>query len=166
MYFRVHDWPVLPSGQSYFGNQSDDNKPNGLGVITLEDDHHFYIGEFVNGKRQGRGFLLTHEEWDSIDSVWVRGSYEEVMATAEFGWFRCNFSPFLRRDDNDTISALIIGNLVLHLATFLFSALSSAAGLPLGLNHFGIKRFGHILPPAPRTQLFFCAAWAYHLLFQ
>ncbi len=84
MYFRVHDWPVLPSGQSYFGNQSDDNKPNGLGVITLEDDHHFYIGEFVNGKRHGRGFLLTHEEWDSIESVWVRGSYEEVMATAEF----------------------------------------------------------------------------------
>ena len=84
MHFRVDDWPVLPSGQSYLGNLSDDNQPNGLGTITLEDDHHFYIGEFVNGKRQGRGFLLTHEEWDNVEDVWQRGTYEEVMATAEF----------------------------------------------------------------------------------
>ena len=101
---------------------------------------------------------------ETADLLFLLRADAAICRNAEFGWFRCNFSPFLRRDDNDTISALIIGNLVLHLATFLFSALSSAAGLPLGLYRFGIKRFGHILPPALESCSSFYAASAHHPL--
>ena len=83
MYFRTDDWHCLPDGRRYLGALSGE-LPNGLGIITLEDTNHFYAGEFVNGKRHGRGFLLTYLHWTTVESVWERGSYEEVMATAQF----------------------------------------------------------------------------------
>ncbi len=52
----------------------------------------------------------------------------------------------------------------LHLAAFLFPAFSSAAGLPLCLYRFGVKRFRHILPPASESVCVFCFASAHHLL--
>ena len=79
------DWLALPDGRRYQGETLQNSGiPHGLGIVTLGDDHHFYVGEFAYGKRHGRGFLLTHKEWDAVESVWVNGTYEEVMKTAEF----------------------------------------------------------------------------------
>ena len=79
------DWLALPDGRRYQGETLENSSiPHGLGIVTLGDDHHFYVGEFAYGKRHGRGFLLTHKEWDAVESVWVNGTYEEVMKTAEF----------------------------------------------------------------------------------
>ena len=78
-------WQELPDGRRFRGEISQEtNLPDGLGIVTCEDFNHFYVGEFRNGKRCGRGFLLHHEKWSALESVWVRGSYEEVMSTAEF----------------------------------------------------------------------------------
>lgn len=56
---------------------------DGLGMLPL-DKWHFYVGQFVNGKRNGRGFVLYHEHHKTKKPYWQRGTYEEVMATAEF----------------------------------------------------------------------------------
>lgn len=78
-------WLALPDGRHYQGETLENSKiPHGLGIITLEDNNHFYVGEFAKGKRHGRGFMLTHKQWKAVEPVWVNGSYEEVMATAEF----------------------------------------------------------------------------------
>lgn len=78
-------WLALPDGSRYQGETlADSLTPHGLGIITLGDDLHFYAGEFAHGKRHGRGFTLTHKKWEAVESVWINGSYEEVMATAEF----------------------------------------------------------------------------------
>lgn len=74
----------MTDGRRYKGAIDPDNRqPHGLGVITL-DEGTYYAGEFVHGKMHGRGFLLTCEMWQSVDPVWIGGSYEQVMATAVF----------------------------------------------------------------------------------
>ena len=78
-------WLALPDGRRYQGETLENSCiPHGLGIITLDDESHFYVGEFAQGKRHGRGFLLTHKQWEAVEPVWVNGTYEEVMATAEF----------------------------------------------------------------------------------
>ena len=85
MRLKPEQWLTLPDGRRYQGETNEvTNMPDGLGIITCEDFNHFYVGEFRDGKRCGRGFLLTHEQWSAVEPVWVNGSYEEVMATAEF----------------------------------------------------------------------------------
>ena len=85
MRLEPEQWLTLPDGRRYQGETDEvTNMPDGLGIITCEDFNHFYVGEFRDGKRCGRGFLLTHEQWSAVEPVWVNGSYEEVMATAEF----------------------------------------------------------------------------------
>ncbi|MGN1246897.1 MAG: hypothetical protein ACI4UN_09700 [Muribaculaceae bacterium] len=78
-------WLELPDGRRYQGETLENScTPHGLGIITLGDDHHFYVGEFAHGKRHGRGFTLTHKQWKAVEPVWVKGTYEEIMATARF----------------------------------------------------------------------------------
>ena len=78
------EWPLLPDGRPYQGEIDKTNSlPHGLGIILL-DDSHYYAGEFRNGKRHGRGFIIHHVVTDKLEKVWVNGSYEEVMATAQF----------------------------------------------------------------------------------
>ena len=85
MLLYPNEWLALPDGRRYQGETLENsNVPHGLGIITLDDYLHFYVGEFVNGKKHGRGFTLTHKKWEAVESVWVNGTYEEVMATAEF----------------------------------------------------------------------------------
>lgn len=78
-------WLALPDGRRYQGETlADSLTPHGLGIITLCDYSHFYVGEFAHGKRHGRGFTLTHKQWNAVEPVWVKGTYEEIMATAMF----------------------------------------------------------------------------------
>lgn len=77
-------WILLPDGKRYQGEiDKATGLPHGLGMMAL-DATTFYAGEFSNGKRHGRGFLITLEVEEKEGQRWVRGTYEEVMATAEF----------------------------------------------------------------------------------
>ena len=77
-------WALLPDGRRYQGDTDTSTMlPHGLGIIAL-DDCHFYAGEFVGGKRHGRGFVIEHTAEEREEEVWVNGTYEEVMATAHF----------------------------------------------------------------------------------
>ena len=85
MRLEPEQWTALSDGRRYQGETNEvTNLPDGLGIITCDDLSHFYVGEFRDGKRCGRGFLLLHEQWSAVEPVWVNGTYEEVMATAEF----------------------------------------------------------------------------------
>lgn len=84
MILRTDTWLLLPDGRRYKGATDPDGiTPEGLGIMAVSENE-FQIGNFLNGKLHGRGFTLTHEAWTNIEPVWIRGSYEEVMATAEF----------------------------------------------------------------------------------
>ena len=100
---------------------------------------------------------------EAADLLFLLCADAAVRRNTEFGRLLCKFPPFLRWNNN-TISTLVIRNLVLHLAAFLFPAFSSTAGLPLCLYRFGVKRFRHILPPASESVCVFCFASAHHLL--
>ena len=77
-------WALLPDGRHYQGDTDTSTMlPHGLGIIAL-DDNHFYAGEFVGGKRHGRGFVIERTAEEREEEVWVNGTYEEVMATAHF----------------------------------------------------------------------------------
>ena len=77
-------WALLPDGRRYQGDTDTSTMlPHGLGIIAL-DDSHFYAGEFVGGKRHGRGFVIERTAEEREEEVWVNGTYEEVMATAHF----------------------------------------------------------------------------------
>ena len=77
-------WALLPDGRRYQGDTDTSTMlPHGLGIIAL-DDNHFYAGEFVGGKRHGRGFVIERTAEEREEEVWVNGTYEEVMATAHF----------------------------------------------------------------------------------
>ena len=77
-------WALLPDGRHYQGDTDTSTMlPHGLGIIVL-DDSHFYAGEFVGGKRHGRGFVIERTAEEREEEVWVNGTYEEVMATAHF----------------------------------------------------------------------------------
>lgn len=77
-------WALLPDGRHYQGDTDTSTMlPHGLGIIAL-DDSHFYAGEFVGGKRHGRGFVIERTAEEREEEVWVNGTYEEVMATAHF----------------------------------------------------------------------------------
>lgn len=77
-------WALLPDGRHYQGDTDTSTMlPHGLGIIVL-DDCHFYAGEFVGGKRHGRGFVIERTAEEREEEVWVNGTYEEVMATAHF----------------------------------------------------------------------------------
>ena len=77
-------WALLPNGRHYQGDTDTSTMlPHGLGIIAL-DDNHFYAGEFVGGKRHGRGFVIERTAEEREEEVWVNGTYEEVMATAHF----------------------------------------------------------------------------------
>lgn len=77
-------WALLPDGRHYQGDTDTSTMlPHGLGIIAL-DDSHFYAGEFVGGKRHGRGFVIGRTAEEREEEVWVNGTYEEVMATAHF----------------------------------------------------------------------------------
>lgn len=77
------DWVTLESGEKYKGGLNNRCRPEGFG-IRQEGTNTFYVGEFLNGWRHGRGFLLHVEKWTEKRMVWQHGTYEEVMATAEF----------------------------------------------------------------------------------
>ena len=76
-------WVTLASGKQYKGQLNVRCQPEGFGICQ-ESKNSFYVGEFCNGWRHGRGFLLHFERWTEDRMVWQQGSYEEVMATAEF----------------------------------------------------------------------------------
>ena len=59
------------------------NRPFGFGIIELKKNT-YYVGEFQNGQAYGRGFMLKHKKWTELKKYTVQGTYEEVMATAEF----------------------------------------------------------------------------------
>ena len=59
------------------------NRPFGIGIIELKKGT-YYVGEFDNGQAEGRGFLFRHKKWTELKKYTVQGTYEEVMATAEF----------------------------------------------------------------------------------
>ena len=77
------DWVTLTSGKKYKGDLDSHCRPDGFG-IQQEDEHTFYAGEFRNGWKHGRGFLVHFEKWTEKRKVWKKGTYEEIMATAEF----------------------------------------------------------------------------------
>lgn len=84
MILYTERWMLLPDGRRYQGECDETTHlPQGLGIIAIDKDH-FYVGEFKQGKRHGRGFIIYHEVYSRKEQVWVSGSYEEVMATAEF----------------------------------------------------------------------------------
>lgn len=84
MILYPNKWILLPDGKRYQGEiDKATGLPHGLGMMAL-DATTFYAGEFSNGKRHGRGFLITLEVEEKEGLRWVRGTYEEVMATAEF----------------------------------------------------------------------------------
>ena len=84
MILYPEDWMPLADGRRYQGELDETTQlPHGLGIIPI-DDNNFYAGEFKQGKRCGRGFIINHEITRLQEKVWVNGSYEEVMATAEF----------------------------------------------------------------------------------
>ncbi|MGM9802691.1 MAG: hypothetical protein ACI308_00785 [Muribaculaceae bacterium] len=84
MLLHPDEWALLPDGRRYQGETDKSTMlPNGLGIIAL-DDSHFYAGEFAQGKRHGRGFLIIHTTKQQEEDIWVNGSYDEVMATAHF----------------------------------------------------------------------------------
>ena len=84
MKLHPEEWALLPDGRRYQGDTDTSTMlPHGLGIIAL-DDSHFYAGEFVGGKRHGRGFVIERTAEEREEEVWVNGTYEEVMATAHF----------------------------------------------------------------------------------
>ena len=84
MILYPNEWILLPNGKRYKGEiDKATGLPHGLGMMAL-DAATFYAGEFSNGKRHGRGFLITHKVEEKEGKRWVSGTYEEVMATAEF----------------------------------------------------------------------------------
>lgn len=84
MILYPNEWQLLPNGKRYQGEiDKATGLPHGLGMMAL-DAMTFYAGEFSNGKRHGRGFLITHKVEEKEGKKWVNGSYEEVMKTAEF----------------------------------------------------------------------------------
>ena len=84
MNLHPDEWALLPDGRRYQGDTDTSTMlPHGLGIIAL-DDSHFYAGEFVGGKRHGRGFVIERTAEEREEEVWVNGTYEEVMATAHF----------------------------------------------------------------------------------
>lgn len=42
---------VLDSGEYYWGDLDNNNKPNGIGI--LQEDNTYYIGQFIHGKKNG-----------------------------------------------------------------------------------------------------------------
>ncbi|MDD5989544.1 MAG: hypothetical protein PUC38_08755 [Bacteroidales bacterium] len=84
MILHPNEWQLLPNGKRYQGEiDKATGLPHGLGMMAL-DAMTFYAGEFSNGKRHGRGFLITHKVEEKEGKKWENGSYEEVMKTAEF----------------------------------------------------------------------------------
>lgn len=84
MNLHPDEWALLPDGRRYQGETDKSTMlPHGFGIIAI-DDSHFYAGEFVGGKRHGRGFVIEHTVEEREEEVRVNGTYEEVMATAHF----------------------------------------------------------------------------------
>lgn len=92
-FFKDIEWQLLPSGYHYHGpTDPTTGQPEGLGVLILINglevkgssrrEYAYYIGEFHHGKRDGHGYVLHYKEVE--EQYWQRGTYEEVMATAEF----------------------------------------------------------------------------------
>ena len=81
-----YGWSAVPGSDTlrYMGEtDAATGMPDGMGILAY-DDSHFSIGELRQGRRHGRGFLYIKEEKTEVKPVWHRGTYEEVMATAEF----------------------------------------------------------------------------------
>jgi hypothetical protein len=77
-------WQTCALGKKYCGNVDPVNElPDGLGIILMDDDA-LYVGEFKQGRRHGRGFMLTLEDHSHMEEYYYRYSYEQVMSTAEF----------------------------------------------------------------------------------
>lgn len=84
MILHTDEWLELADGKRYLGAvDNETGQPQGLGIVAI-DDMHFYAGDFVMGKRHGRGFIITHGLEVREEPVWIPDSYENVMATAEF----------------------------------------------------------------------------------
>ena len=77
------DWITLKNGKKYKGSLAPNGRPDGFGILQ-EDEQTFYAGEFSGGWRNGRGFRVHFEKWTEDRMVWVKGTYEEIMSTAEF----------------------------------------------------------------------------------
>lgn len=71
------------AGKRYVGGLTYSGRPDGFGIIELKRNT-YYVGQFENGQAYGRGFLLTHKTWKEKQTVTYQGTYEEIMATAEF----------------------------------------------------------------------------------
>ena len=83
MGFNLEKWVTLKNGAKYKGALNREGEPHGFG-IKKEGARTFYVGEFFQGRKEGRGFLLNYEEWTEDRLVWKQGTYEEVMETAVF----------------------------------------------------------------------------------
>ena len=87
-FFKNTDWLTLPNGQKYQGGiDAQTGLPDGLGILVLKEGNYheeqvYYIGELCQGKRDGHGYLLCYRHVE--EQYWQRGTYEEVMSTAEF----------------------------------------------------------------------------------
>ena len=81
MIFEVNKWRLLPSGERYQGSVDIiTGVPHGLGIITCNSTHRFYVGEFNKGKRHGRGFLLECDEWTKVsDGYWNNDEFAEAI---------------------------------------------------------------------------------------
>ena len=74
--FEGADYPLkLFEDGIYKGELNNDDKPNGNGVL-LNNAHQngsFYIGEFIDGEKNGRGRLVTDEFW--YEGSWEKNKY-------------------------------------------------------------------------------------------
>ena len=77
-------WTTCILGKKYYGNiDSVTEMPDGLGIMSMENDQ-LYVGEFQQGRRHGRGFMLRLEDHSHTEQYFQHYSYEQVMSTAEF----------------------------------------------------------------------------------
>ena len=83
MGLHPEDWVTLKNGKKYKGELGANCRPDGFGILQ-EDETSFYVGELQNGWKHGRGFMLHFEKWSEKRMVWQKGTYEEIMSTAEF----------------------------------------------------------------------------------
>ena len=88
MYLSPEEWVQITDGYAkgkrYNGSVSlGYSRPEGMGILKIKKDL-YQVGEFDNGQLCGRGLMLQRKEWMEDVTFTTRGTYEEVMATAEF----------------------------------------------------------------------------------
>ena len=84
MLLSTQKWLQLADGRKYLGNVSaSSGQPEGLGLLDLGNDT-YYAGNISWGSQSGRGFLISHRKWETVEEVWQPAPYEQIMETADF----------------------------------------------------------------------------------